>query len=186
MPLIALALVPLVALVFVALVPLSLAMRYRAGTARQRARGWLVTLNVAGFAVSSAMLLMVAGLTSVWVPHAFRYTLFGLIIGGVLGLLGLALTRWEAEQRTLYHTPSRPLVLTLTLVVVARMVYGVVRAWQAWRATPDDASWLAAAGAGGSLAAGAVVLGYYLVYWTGVRLRLSRHRRALAAMGRGA
>ena len=77
MPLIALALVPLVALVFVALVPLSLVLRYRAGTARQRARGWLATLNVAGFALSSAMLLMIAGLTSVWVPrrvplHALR------------------------------------------------------------------------------------------------------------------
>ena len=186
MPLVALVLVPLVALVFVALVPLSLVLRYRAGTARQRARGWLATLNVAGFALSSAMLLTIAGLTSVWVPHAFRYTLFGLAGGCVLGLLGLALTRWEAEPRSLHYTPSRALVLTLTLVVVARMVYGVVRAWQAWRATPDDASWLTAAGAGGSLAAGAVVLGYYLAYWTGVRLRLNRHRRAPAPIRRGA
>jgi hypothetical protein len=132
------------------------------------------------------MLLMVAGLTSVWVPHAFRYTLFGLLVGCVLGLLGLALTRWEAEPRSLHYTPSRALVLTLTLVVVARIVYGLVRAWQAWRATPDDASWLAEAGAAGSLAAGAVVLGYYLAYWTGVRLQLGRQRRAHAATRRPA
>jgi hypothetical protein len=186
MPLIALALVPLVALVFVALVPLSLVLRYRAGTARQRARGWLVTLNLAGFAVSSAMLLMVAGLTSIWVPNSFRYTLIGLAGGCVLGLLALALTRWETEPQSLHFTPSRALLLAVTLVVVARMVYGLVRAWLAWRATPDDASWLAEAGAAGSLAAGAVVLGYYLAYWTGVRLRLSRHRRVQAATRRGA
>jgi hypothetical protein len=99
--------------------------------------------------------------------------------------VGLALTRWEAEPRTLYFTPSRALLLVLTLVVVARMAYGFVRGWMAWRATPDDASWLVSAGAAGSLAAGAVVLGYYLAYWSGVRLRLSRHRRADAATRRG-
>lgn len=36
-------------------------------------------------------------------------------------------------------------------------------------------SWFVAAGVAGSMAAGAVVLGYYLVYWIGVRRRYRRH-----------
>jgi hypothetical protein len=178
MPLLALALVPLFALALIALIPVSLVLRYRAGTARQRARGWLTALNAVGFSLSSAMMLLFAGLTGVWVPHAFAYTLAGLTGGCVLGLLGLALTRWEAEPQALYYTPNRPLLLTITLVVVARMAYGVFRSWHAWRATPAESSWLAEAGVAGSLAAGAVVLGYYLAYWTGVWLLLRRHRRA--------
>jgi len=39
---------------------------------------------------------------------------------------------------------------------------------------PRYAAWTAASGAAGSLAAGAVALGYYLVYWIGVRRRVER------------
>jgi hypothetical protein len=35
-------------------------------------------------------------------------------------------------------------------------------------------AWVAASGAAASMSAGAVVLGYYLVYWAGVRRRLRR------------
>jgi hypothetical protein len=68
-------------------------------------------------------------------------------------------------------------VLTITLVVTARLLYGFWRSWHAWHSTPGDASWLAASGAAGSLAAGALVLGYYLTYWAGVWRRIRRHRR---------
>jgi hypothetical protein len=109
-----------------------------------------------------------------------------LTVGCVLGLLALALTRWEAQPQSLYYTPNRLLLLTITLVVVARMAYGFFRAWHAWRAMPADGSWLAAAGVAGSLAAGAVVLGYYVSYWTGVWFRLKRHRRERGGSHRGA
>ena len=49
------------------------------------------------------------------------------------------------------------------------------RSWHAWHARVDDTSWLAASGAAGSLAAGAVVLGYYVAYWIGLRWRIGRH-----------
>jgi hypothetical protein len=38
-------------------------------------------------------------------------------------------------------------------------------------------SWLTASGAAGSLGAGALVLGYYLTFWVGVRRRLRRTTR---------
>ena len=46
------------------------------------------------------------------------------------------------------------------------------RGWHNWRAAVGGNSWLAQSGAEGSLAAGAVVLGYYVIYWAGVRRRL--------------
>ena len=63
-------LVPLlIVLALVALVPIALVQRYRMGTARQRARGWLATINVAGIALSAAILLASAALASVWVTR---------------------------------------------------------------------------------------------------------------------
>ena len=161
--------------------PLSLLQRYRMGTARRQARGWVATVNVVAMALSVAFYMTVAALTSVFVVNAFTYALLGLLGGGALGLLGLWLSRWEAAQGSLHYTPNRWLVLGVTLVVTARIAYGVGRGWHNWRGSSDDASWLAAAGLEGSLAAGAVVLGYYLMYWTGVRRRVHRHRQSTAS-----
>ena len=162
----------LVVLALIALIPLSLMMRYRVGTARRRARGWLAAVNVAGFGLSVAMFLTVSAITSLWVPDAFAYTTAGLTTGGLLGVVGLWLTRWESAPGALHYTPNRWLVLAITLVVAARLVLGFWRGWQASRAGVEGTSWIAAAGVAGSMAAGAVVLGYYLVYWMGVRRRL--------------
>ena len=182
MPLLAaLAIVLLFGALAVALMPLSLVLRYRAGTARRRARGWVATINVLGLAISVTLFLIVAALTSVWIPHALSYSVYGLAAGSALGLLGLFATRWERSPDALHYTPNRWLVLAVTLVVTARILYGFWRAWHAWQTTPADASWLAAAGAAGSLGAGAVVLGYYLAFWLGVRWRVGRHTRVIPA-----
>ena len=176
MPLVLLALALLLLLpLFVLLLPLSLVQRYRAGTARRPARGWVVTLNLLALALSTGIFLATAAMTSLWVPDAFLYTLLGLAAGGVLGLLGLATTRWEATHPSLHFTPNRWLVLALLLVVTSRIVYGFWRSWEAWRST--GAGWLAEAGVAGSMAAGALVLGYALTYWLGVRALLRRHAR---------
>ena len=164
-------------LALIALMPLSLVLRYRAGTARRPARRWVAAINLVAVSISAALLLMVAGVTSHWTPAAFGYALAGLAGGCLLGLLGLWLSRWEETPQSLHYTPSRTLALAITLVVTARLIYGFWRTWHAWHSTPADASWLAASGAAGSLAAGALVLGYYLTYWAGVWRRISRHRR---------
>lgn len=162
----------LIVLAIVALVPLSIVMRYRVGTSRRRARAWVITLNATGITLSVIVFLAGAALTNIWVPDAFAYAGTGLAIGCALGALGLWLTHWESARGSLYYTPNRFLVLLLTLVVVARLFYGVWRAWHAWRAGLEGASWAAASGVAGSLAAGAIVLGYYLLYWIGVRQRV--------------
>lgn len=155
----------------VVMMPLSLVLRYRAGTSRRRARRWLATVNVAGFAFSIVSFLILAAATNTWAPNVLRYSLMGLAAGALLGLLGYALARWEHTPQGVYYTPNAALVLTITLVVTGRILYGFVRAWQAWGTRGPDESWLAASGLAGSLAAGAVVLGYYFTFWLAVRAR---------------
>ena len=165
----------LVVLALIALIPISLVQRYRMGTSRQRARGWLIGINVVGLMLSVFLFLTSAAVSSIWVPDALVYTTVGLAGGAVLGIAGLWLTRWEPGLDALHYTPNRLLILGLTVIVTARLLYGFARALQTWRAGVDDGSWLAAAGLAGSMAAGAVVLGYYLVYWIGVRRRFRQH-----------
>jgi hypothetical protein len=177
--------VPLVLLVAalvlapIVLVPLSLVLRYRAGTARRQARGWVATLNLVGLAISTSLFVTAAALMSLWVPHALSYSLLGLLGGFALGIVGLWLSRWERATQSLHYTPNRWLVLAITLVVTARVLFGLWRGWHAWRHAPGETSWLAAFGVAGSLAAGAVVLGYYLSYWMGIRRRLRLHTDAI-------
>ena len=155
-------------------VPLSILQRYRAGTARRRARAWVASVNLFGLLLSAVLLLLSAALATGWVPRALPYTMAGLVGGCALGLLGLALSRWEPAPGSLHYTPNRFLVLSITLLVAARLFYGFWRGWQAWQSTPAGISWLDAAGAAGAMGAGAVVLGYYLAYWAGIRRRIRR------------
>ena len=172
MPIIFIALLFIGGLVFS--MPLLLVLRYRAGTMRRRGRKWAATVNLLGLLLSAALFLWVAAMTTLWIPKAFTYSLAGIAGGCVLGLLGLALTRWEPTPQGLYFTPNRWLVLLLTLAVTARLLYGLWRIWHAWHNAGANDSWLAAAGIAGSMAVGAIVIGYYLTYSAGVRWRLRK------------
>jgi hypothetical protein len=172
MPILALGFLLLLPVLAMVLMPFTLVHRYRMGSARRRARGWLASLNVIGLALSTTLFLLGAALTSYWIGDTFTHALAGVGAGGALALLGLLLSRWEDERGVLHYTPNRWLVLAITLVVAARIAYGF---WRAWHSGVDR---LAASGAAQSLAAGGLVLGYYLVYWLGVRRRLRAHERA--------
>jgi hypothetical protein len=175
--LIALALIVAAFVLGVVMLPFTLVLRYRYGTRRRRARAWVATLNAASLAISATIFLVSAAITTRYIPYSFSSGTFGLACGAILGLLGLVLTRWERDGPSLFYTPSRLLVLVVTLVVTLRIAYGFWRGWHAWRAAQDGTSWIAAIGIPGSLAAGAVVIGYYLVYWAGVRSRAVRLTR---------
>src|SRR6185436_5378477 len=160
----------------VVMVPFALVFRYRYGKRRRRARVWVATLNAVSLAISATIFLSSAAITTRWVPYSFSCAALGLACGAALGLLVLILTRWERDVESLFYTPSRLLVLGITLIVTFRIAYGFWRGWHTWRAAQDGTSWIAAIGIPGSLAAGAVVIGYYLVYWAGVRSRAVQHR----------
>ncbi len=172
-----LALAILLVLGVIVLIPFSIVQRFRVGTRRRQARGWVASFNLTAIALSAVLFLVGAFVTSRWIPEALPYTLAGFGAGCVLGLLGIALTRWEYIGRQLRYTPNRWLVLVITTTVAARVCYGLWRTWDAWRASVESMAWVAASGVAASMSAGAVALGYYLIFWTGIRRRIRRHEQ---------
>ncbi|MFL6501872.1 MAG: hypothetical protein ACJ8LL_14275 [Candidatus Udaeobacter sp.] len=176
MPIIVFALLLFVLLAFAGVVLLSLALRYRAGTARRHARSWVASLNVWMTSFSAVFFLAFTFLLSFWVDSAFRFALIGLGCGGILGLIGLAMTRWESQPEGFFYTPSRWLALFITFAIAARFLYGWWRATHSGSNAHGDQHWMiTASGTQLSLAVAAGLIGYYLVYSIGVRLRLTRH-----------
>lgn len=178
--LIALLLLPLVLIV---LMPLMLVQRYRMGSARRRARPWMATLSLVLMAISAIGFLVGAAVTTMWVPHAFSGAAAGIAVGTGLGIAGLVLTRWEATPATLHYTPNRWLVLLVTLMVAARVLYGLWRSWQAAQSGVYGTEMVLAFGIPQSLAVGGTVIGYYIAYASGVRRRIRKwEKRPLRVM----
>jgi hypothetical protein len=101
-----------------------------------------------------------------------------MLVGAILGLLGLALTRWESQSEGLFYTPSRWLALIIVFAITTRVVYGWWRATHFSSSAPGDQHWvIVASGMQLSLAIGAGLIGYYLVYSIGVRVRLRQHEQ---------
>jgi hypothetical protein len=177
-PIIVFALLIFVLLALAGVVLLSLALRYRAGTARRQARRWIASMNVWMTSFSALFFLSFTLLLSFWVASAFRFALIGICLGGIFGLLGLALTRWESRREGLFYTPSRWLAFIIVLAIAARVVYGWWRATHPGSSPPRDQHWLTtASGTQLSLAIAAGLIGYYLVYSIGVRLLLTRYEQ---------
>lgn len=175
--LILLALLPLL---IIALTPFMLLQRYRVGSARRQGRPWTATFGLIMMIVSTIFFLVGSAITAFWVQDAFAGAAAGVGAGLLLGIVGLLLTRWEATPRTLHYTPNRWLVLIVTFIVSARVLYGFYRSFRAAQAGVTGASVALAFGIPESLAAGGTVLGYYLAYHAGVRWRVRKwQRRAL-------
>jgi hypothetical protein len=176
-------LVLIVPVVIVLLTPLLLIQRYRVGSSRRPARPWIATVALLSMAISTVFFLITAAFTNIWVPRALIDGLEGLAGGSVLGIIGLLVTRWEPTPRSLHYTPNRWMVLTITLVVAGRVAFGMYRAARTAAAGATGTALLSSFGVAESLAAGGIVIGYYLAYNAGVRWRIARwQRRALRPM----
>ena len=177
-PIILVALLFFVLLSVGGIVLLSLALRYRAGTARRQGRRWTAGLNVWMTSFSAVLFLSFTLLVSVWIESASRFALIGMGFGAILGLLGLAMTRWEKQPEGLFYTPSRWLTLIVTLAIAARFMYAWWHATHSGGGAPGDQHWLiTASGTQLSLAVAGGLIGYYLVYCIGVSLRVTRHEQ---------
>ena len=175
-PIILFALLLFVLLALGGVILLSLALRYRAGTARRQARRWAASLNVWITSFSAAFFVSFRFLLSFWIDSAFRFALIGMGFGSILGLLGLVITRWETQSEGFFYTPSRWLAILITLAIAARFIYGWWHATHSGSSVPDDQHWLmTASGTQLSLAVAAGLIGYYLVYSIGVHLQVARH-----------
>jgi len=136
------------------------------------------SLNVWVTSFSAVFFLSFTLLLSFWIGSAFRFALIGLGFGAILALLGLAMTRWESRSEGLFYTPNRWLAVVVTLAIAARFIYGWWRATHSGSSALGDQHWLiTASGTQLSLAVAAGLIGYYLLYSIGVRLRLTRHEQ---------
>ena len=133
-------LIPLVVLVLFALwlllLPISLWARYASGRARRRAQHWVIRGNAWLLAVSVPVLLLSAWLASHWMHAALRDALLGLLLGVLVGIASLWLTRFERDEKGLVYTPNRWLVLGMTTLVALRIAAGL---WMAWRHATSSA-----------------------------------------------
>ena len=179
MPLLIVGLVLAALLLPLVLLPLSVIQRYRVGTARRPARVWVANLNIVGFLVSAGVVVVTAAVAAFWAPSALPATSGALLAGALFGLIGLSLSKWEMHAGHLYFTPNRWLVAALTLLVVARLGYGAWRFWDAWLQLGDEAGWVSSTAVSGSLAAGALLIGYGLGFWSAVRWRIARRKAAM-------
>ncbi|KOR42323.1 hypothetical protein ADT25_15175 [Xanthomonas oryzae] len=169
--------------VFVVLFALALLQRFRMGTARRQARGWLLMINPVSAGISSELFLIFSLIAAAFWPGAISHAAFGWGCGLALGVLALRLTRFERTTQGLFYRPNLWLVLAVTALVVVRVIAGMVQGWRsAWQGVvwPTEgllshASLLSAAG---------VLLGDALVYatlpwwrWRSARLRGSVYWR---------
>jgi hypothetical protein len=176
-----------VVVLWLVLLPFGLWARYRNGGARRRAVPWAIRLNVALLALSLPLFLLSAWITQHWIGDALRDAALGLLAGVLVGGLGLALTRFEPDAGGFHYTPSRVVVLALTVVVALRILAGM---WLSARGMGDLAGVThpAAPGAaigvpatamawlrgGGWFGVGGLLLGYHAAYAWGLRARLPR------------
>jgi hypothetical protein len=95
-------------------------------------------------------------------------------VGAIVGVLGLGLIRWENRREGLFYTPNRWLAFLIVFAIAARVVYGWWRATHPGSNTLGDQHWLiTASGTQLSLAVAAGLIGYYLAYSIGVRLKIA-------------
>jgi hypothetical protein len=93
---------------------------------------------------------------------------------------------WNPQKdrpQSLHYTANRWLVLVITFIVTARVLFGVYRSILFAGGSLSATSAISAFGIPQSLAAGAIVIGYYLAYTAGLRWRIRVwQRRSLRRM----
>jgi hypothetical protein len=156
---------------WVLLLPVAIVQRYRMGRARRRVQPFFVRANAWLTALSAVLFVLGAWLLQGWVIDAVRDAVAGIAIGVALGWIGLRFDRFEWTDRGLFRTPHRGFLLLLTGVLAARVLVGLLLAWQA---LPGD-GWGGWLDRGGLLGVAGVLLGHALATTWGLRARIARH-----------
>lgn len=181
MPFLLILLLLLLPLLWVVLLPLSLWQRYRHGRSRRLARGWMLAINAWGLLLSVVLFVVATTVSLVWWPDSLVHAGLGLAAGALLGVAGVALTRWEVAPQGVFYQPNAWLVLALLVLVAARIGLGFVQLARYWQDAADAHAASLWTGHASLVAVAGLLLGYYLVYAWGVKWRVARLRRLRGA-----
>lgn len=167
---------PTVIALFVAFFGFMLYRRYRRTVGRQPLVPRRLMFQVGLLAVA-VLLFLIPSLSR---PAAAAAALAGLVGGGLIGLVGLRLTRFERTTDRDYYTPNTYLGLAVFGIFLARLAYNFTRVSAqiqtlppGGHAPPGDLSSLTASPLTTALLL--MVLGYYLVYEGGLLLWVRRN-----------
>jgi Protein of unknown function (DUF1453) len=124
-----------------------------------RVRPWI---SVVLFPVLVALLAFV----SRQYPAALSWLAGGLVIGVLLAVYGLRLTRFERTAQGLFYTPNPYLGVALSFLLVGRILYRIVEIYESGAPSAADLSHFARSPA--TLAIFGVLAGYYVAYAIGL------------------
>jgi hypothetical protein len=158
-------------IVLLALIPLVLwriYARIRRMVGRQRLTRVRPWISMGLFPALVALLV----LESLQSPAVLAWLAGGLVIGSLLAVYGLRLTRFERTAQGLFYTPNPYLGIALSLLLVGRVLYRVVEIYADGALSTADLSHFARSPL--TLAIFGILAGYYVGYAVG----LLRWRRA--------
>ena len=162
---------------FVAFIGFMLYRRYRGMVGRQPLVPTRLMFRV-GMLGLAALFFLIPSLSH---PAAAAISLVGLVVGGLIGLAGLSLTRFERAPDRDYYTPNTYLGLAVFGIFLARLAYNFTRVSAQLQTLPPPGSQGPPPGFG-SLTANPLtaalllmVFGYYLVYEAGLLLWVRRN-----------
>ena len=166
---------PVAVALFVAFIGFMLYQRYRRTVGRQPLVPGRLMFRV-GLLGLAALLFLFPSFSR---PTAAAASLAGLVVGGLIGLAGLRLTRFERAPDRDYYTPNTYLGLAVFGVFLARLAYNFIRVSAQIQTLP--AAGQPPPGFGNltsnplTAALLLMVFGYYLVYEAGLLLWVRRN-----------
>jgi hypothetical protein len=92
-------------------------MRRNIGRQKLRPRRIIITLSV--YSIISVLILIASQQHANLLPGYGG----GLLLGGLLGFIGLRLTRFETTEEAHFYTPNTHIGVGLTLLLAGRMIY---------------------------------------------------------------
>ena len=152
---------PAVPILFVGLIAWGIYRRIRRNIGRQKLRPRRSIVSLVILTLISALFLFIASQNT----NALLGFTGGLLLGGLLGLVGLKLTKFETTNEGHFYTPNTHIGIALSVLFIGRLAYrympgGSMSAMQSGHPMPFQSPL--------TLFILGLTVGYYIVYQIGI------------------
>ena len=110
---------PVMPILFGGLIAWGIYRRVRRNIGQQALRPRRIIVSIVIFAVVSILFFSM----SLQQPHLLFGLGGGLLLGGLLGLVGLKLTKFETTEKGHFYTPNTPIGIALSVLFIGRLAY---------------------------------------------------------------